>query len=115
MSSEPDQIAVVRSILELAETLHLETVAEGIEGQAQLDALRGLDAQMGQGFLFAEPLEAQQIAAVLAAHKLEPIPDAVRPTRRPMKLPAEVFSTSPSATRHAATRRRPPASQARVA
>jgi diguanylate cyclase (GGDEF)-like protein/PAS domain S-box-containing protein len=72
VSSEPDQIAVVRSIVELAETLHLETVAEGIEGKAQLEALRGLSAQMGQGFLFAKPLEASQVTAVLTADHLEP-------------------------------------------
>jgi len=76
VSSEPDQVAVVKSILELAETLHLQTVAEGIEGKAQLEALRGLAAQMGQGFLFAEPLEAAQITILLAADHLEPSENA---------------------------------------
>jgi diguanylate cyclase (GGDEF)-like protein/PAS domain S-box-containing protein len=64
MASEPDQLAVVRSILELAETLHLDTVAEGIEGAAQWEALRGLDARMGQGFLFAQPLSADEVMAL---------------------------------------------------
>ena len=66
MASEPGQMAVVRSIVELAETLHLETVAEGIEGEAQLEALRGLSAQMGQGFLFSAPVSAAEIMQALS-------------------------------------------------
>jgi diguanylate cyclase (GGDEF)-like protein/PAS domain S-box-containing protein len=65
MASEPGQMAVVRSIVDLAETLHLETVAEGIEGEAQLQALRGLSAQMGQGFLFSKPLSAEELPRAL--------------------------------------------------
>ena len=65
MASEPGQMAVVRSIVDLAETLHLETVAEGIEGDAQLQALRGLSAQMGQGFLFSKPLSAEELPRAL--------------------------------------------------
>ena len=67
VASEPGQVAVVRSIVELAETLHLETVAEGIEGDAQLQALRGLSAQMGQGFLFSRPLSAAELPAALSS------------------------------------------------
>ena len=39
-------------------------IAEGIEGQVQLDALRELGCPIGQGFLFAHPLpvaEAQRL------------------------------------------------------
>jgi diguanylate cyclase (GGDEF)-like protein/PAS domain S-box-containing protein len=65
MGGEPSQMAVVRSIIELAETLRIETVAEGIERDVQWQALRGLAAQMGQGFLFARPLEPDDVAAML--------------------------------------------------
>jgi diguanylate cyclase (GGDEF)-like protein/PAS domain S-box-containing protein len=56
-----EEMAVVRSIVELAETLHLEIVAEGIETDDQWSALRGLDAEKGQGFLFAPPLNADEL------------------------------------------------------
>jgi EAL domain-containing protein (putative c-di-GMP-specific phosphodiesterase class I) len=63
----PDQSALVRSILKLGDTLHLETVAEGIEEAAQLAELKGLGADLGQGFFFARPLEPDAISALLAA------------------------------------------------
>jgi diguanylate cyclase (GGDEF)-like protein/PAS domain S-box-containing protein len=60
-----NQIAVVRSIVELAETLRLEIVAEGIETDAQRAALRRLDATLGQGFLFYAPLTAADLPRAL--------------------------------------------------
>ena len=59
----PDQSALVRSILKLGETLHLETVAEGIEEAGQLAELQGLGADLGQGFYFAKPLTSEAISA----------------------------------------------------
>jgi diguanylate cyclase (GGDEF)-like protein/PAS domain S-box-containing protein len=63
----PDQSALVRSILKLGDTLHLETVAEGIEEADQLAELQGLGADLGQGFYFAKPLSSEAISALLAA------------------------------------------------
>jgi EAL domain-containing protein (putative c-di-GMP-specific phosphodiesterase class I) len=65
MGREPAQLAVVRSIVKLGETLNLETVAEGIEDDAQLHNLRQLGAGYGQGYLFAEPLLGDEIQALL--------------------------------------------------
>jgi Amt family ammonium transporter len=48
--------AVVRSIVSLSQVLGLRTVAEGIETDEQLEALRTIGAHMGQGYLFARPL-----------------------------------------------------------
>jgi diguanylate cyclase (GGDEF)-like protein/PAS domain S-box-containing protein len=115
VSSEPDQIAVVRSIVELAETLHLDTVAEGIEGKAQLEALRGLSARMGQGYLFAEPLEAAQVTALLAADHLEPI-EKTSETPAPTPTAATRHGTTTIAKKAQAPRRRStPSSTAKVA
>jgi EAL domain-containing protein (putative c-di-GMP-specific phosphodiesterase class I) len=41
-------------VITLGETLGLDTVAEGIEHEAQVDALLALGCVAGQGFLFAE-------------------------------------------------------------
>ena len=59
------QLAVVRSIVRLAETLKLRTVAEGIEDEAQLHNLRQLGAGYGQGFLFGEALAPEQVEELL--------------------------------------------------
>jgi EAL domain-containing protein (putative c-di-GMP-specific phosphodiesterase class I) len=53
-----DESPLVRAIVELARTLGLRTVAEGIESREQLDKLQDLRCDLGQGYLFAAPLNA---------------------------------------------------------
>ncbi len=66
-SAGVDLAPVVRSIVDLGETLHLETIAEGIEDAAQLASLRTIGATSGQGFFLARPLAADEIAALIDA------------------------------------------------
>jgi diguanylate cyclase (GGDEF)-like protein/PAS domain S-box-containing protein len=49
---------IVRAILELARSLKLEVVAEGVETEQQLSRLRKLGCSYFQGFLFSKPLDA---------------------------------------------------------
>ncbi len=69
MANGPDETALMHSILKLSDTLHLETVAEGIEETGQLTKLRTLGADLGQGFLFAKPLAATEISAVAVVRR----------------------------------------------
>ena len=55
---------LTRMILEIAARLGLETAAEGIETEEQLDRLRTLGCRYGQGHLLGEPLLAPLIAAL---------------------------------------------------
>jgi diguanylate cyclase (GGDEF)-like protein/PAS domain S-box-containing protein len=57
--------AVVRSIIRLAGTLGLRTIAEGIERPEQAGRLRALGADFGQGFHYAPPLTAAELADYL--------------------------------------------------
>ena len=66
MNTGPGESALVRSIVKLGETLHLETVAEGIEQADQLAELQALGAGLGQGFLFAKPLSPEDLSLFLA-------------------------------------------------
>jgi diguanylate cyclase (GGDEF)-like protein/PAS domain S-box-containing protein len=66
LNTGPDESALVRSIVKLGETLHLETVAEGIEQADQLAELQALGAGLGQGFLFAKPLSPEDLSLFLA-------------------------------------------------
>ena len=62
--TESNGVAIVRAAVELGQALNMRVIAEGIEGQVQLDALRELGCPIGQGFLFARPLpvaEAQRL------------------------------------------------------
>jgi diguanylate cyclase len=57
--------AVAEAVVQLCQVLHLDTVAEGIEGIAQADALSLLGCQTGQGYHFSHPMTAQQIDTLL--------------------------------------------------
>jgi diguanylate cyclase (GGDEF)-like protein/PAS domain S-box-containing protein len=52
---------VAKAIIEMGRTLDLEVVAEGIERGEQLSRLQALDCELGQGFLFAKPMEGHDI------------------------------------------------------
>ncbi len=58
-------VAVVQSMIELAQRLGVHTVAEGIEQEMEVERLRGLGADLGQGFLFSRPVPAAEIDALL--------------------------------------------------
>ncbi len=49
--------ALIHTLIQLGKTLQLETLAEGIEEQAQLQRLQREQCDTGQGFLFARPLD----------------------------------------------------------
>ena len=62
----PKQREIVRSIIELAHTLGLFVVAEGIETDDQWHHVRALDCDFVQGFNFARPLDAEHATRYLA-------------------------------------------------
>jgi len=74
--------AVVQSILEMAATMGLEVVAEGVETQAQLLALRARGCRMGQGYHFSRPVPREAVESIIAVGRL-PLP-----RRRLQALPA---------------------------
>ncbi len=49
--------SIVKTIIYLAKELNMSTIAEGVETEKHLDALKNMGCQMAQGFLFAKPLE----------------------------------------------------------
>lgn len=59
--------AVASSIVALGHALDMMVVAEGVETQAQNDALRDLGCDLGQGYLLHRPTPADQISTLLAA------------------------------------------------
>jgi EAL domain-containing protein (putative c-di-GMP-specific phosphodiesterase class I) len=61
---------IVRTIVELAHTLGLMVVAEGVETENQLAFLHGLGCEQAQGFLFAHPMSAERLAGLLGTPKV---------------------------------------------
>ncbi len=56
-----ESAAIVHTLVQLGKVLGLETVAEGIEDDEQRKRLRAEQVDVGQGFLFARPLEAEAV------------------------------------------------------
>ena len=57
--------ALVRTIIALADSLGLRTVAEGVEDREQLERLCDLGCALGQGYLFARPLAPEHATDLL--------------------------------------------------
>jgi diguanylate cyclase (GGDEF)-like protein len=58
--------ALVRTIVTLGRSLGMQPIAEGVERETQLEALRELGSAYGQGYLFARPLSAEGLDRLLA-------------------------------------------------
>jgi diguanylate cyclase (GGDEF)-like protein len=73
-----DASALAGAVIEIARTLHLETVAEGIEDEAQLAALRVMNCKLGQGYYFSKPLTEGDFERLLqhAKRSRRPLPAA---------------------------------------
>jgi diguanylate cyclase (GGDEF)-like protein/PAS domain S-box-containing protein len=61
----PEESAVARAVLRLGQTMHLTTVAEGIETESQRRTLVELSCPLGQGYLFSRPVSRDAITDLL--------------------------------------------------
>jgi EAL domain-containing protein (putative c-di-GMP-specific phosphodiesterase class I) len=69
MELESTERPIVGTAIELAHTLELRVVAEGVETAAALNALRGLGCDVAQGYFVARPMPASEFAAWLLARR----------------------------------------------
>jgi EAL domain-containing protein (putative c-di-GMP-specific phosphodiesterase class I) len=74
MSTDPNAETVVRAIVDLARSLRLDVVAEGIETDEDAEALRSIGCSTGQGYLFSRPLTADALTAWLDERRAVVIP-----------------------------------------
>jgi diguanylate cyclase (GGDEF)-like protein/PAS domain S-box-containing protein len=68
---DPKDAAITAHLVNLAHALGLVAVAEGIESEEQLDSLQDFGCDLGQGYLFARPMPADQIRELLASARPE--------------------------------------------
>jgi len=66
LGADPASVAIVRTILTLAEMLELEVIVEGIEDPVQLTHLEELGGGLVQGFLFGRPVHVDELGALLS-------------------------------------------------
>lgn len=66
MMENEENLAIVRTIVALAQNLGMDVVAEGVETEEQLLLLRKLECENGQGYLFSTPLGGLQLDQFIA-------------------------------------------------
>ena len=75
MEESPENTAIVRTIMTLAESLRLAVIAEGIETKQQRDMLHAMNCTYGQGFLFSRPITSPLASELLQQDPFrEPLP-----------------------------------------
>lgn len=65
-------LGIVKTVIALAHTLHLDLLAEGVENPAQLMILRALGCERFQGYLFGKPMLPELVQQALLTPVLEP-------------------------------------------
>jgi diguanylate cyclase (GGDEF)-like protein/PAS domain S-box-containing protein len=61
LSTNKDEQAIAKAVIELAHSMHLSVTAEGVETKEQLDFLKNYNCDKAQGFLFSKPVPANEI------------------------------------------------------
>jgi EAL domain-containing protein (putative c-di-GMP-specific phosphodiesterase class I) len=67
MATDPGDLAVVRTVVDMSRHFGLSVVAEGVESELTLGLLEEMGCDVGQGFLFSRPLPYERLDAWYAA------------------------------------------------
>ena len=71
LENRPDSLSIVQSIATLGRNLKLQTTAEGVETQAQLDIITEAGCSEAQGYFFSRPTPETEFHAMLTKQDLE--------------------------------------------
>lgn len=65
MSSDHNDVVMVKTIIDMAKNFHLNFIAEGVETEAQLALLKNLGCMAYQGYLHSRPVPIEQFEALV--------------------------------------------------
>lgn len=69
LDQSPDDAAITRAIIDMAHSLNLRVVAEGVETDSHLDILRGMGCDSIQGYLISRPVPEAELLQLLETQK----------------------------------------------
>ena len=73
LTTDANDAAIASAVIGLGHGLNLQIVAEGVETESQLETLRDMKCDRVQGFLFSEPVPAEEFGRMLAENKRLPM------------------------------------------
>jgi EAL domain-containing protein (putative c-di-GMP-specific phosphodiesterase class I) len=76
LMTDPNDEAIVRAIIHMGRSLNLTTLAEGVESRDILEALRDLQCHEVQGYYFARPMPAAEVAGYLRSSTTDVTPNS---------------------------------------
>jgi len=68
ITSNPDDAAIATAVINMAQSLRLNVIAEGVENEEQARFLNSLECSEMQGFFFSKPLSAENFPFILHKH-----------------------------------------------
>jgi diguanylate cyclase (GGDEF)-like protein/PAS domain S-box-containing protein len=80
-----DIATIVRSVIHMGQSLHLQVVAEGVENAEQLKFLQAYNCAEGQGYYFSKPLDPSECQALISVAERHWVWQLSSPTLRAFK------------------------------
>ncbi|MEW6495928.1 MAG: EAL domain-containing protein [Cyanobacteriota bacterium] len=74
ITENPNNAAITRAIIEMAKSLNLKLIAEGVETEAELSFICQHQCDVMQGYIFSPPLPAHEFEQLLISKKRLPLP-----------------------------------------
>ena len=66
MTTDHNDVVMVKSIIDVAKNFHLNVIAEGVETEAQFSLLQHLGCMAYQGYLFGKPVPALRLEVLVS-------------------------------------------------
>lgn len=65
ITTNPDDMAIAKIIIDMAQTLKMDVTAEGVEDRQQMELLQSIGCREMQGYLFSKPITAEAAGEIL--------------------------------------------------
>jgi diguanylate cyclase (GGDEF)-like protein len=70
ITSDENDRSIATAVIQLAKSMHLKVIAEGVETAEQFEVLQDLGCDYGQGYYYARPMPATEMQAFLETHRM---------------------------------------------